>query len=236
MITAAGYSIKKFFIRFTEAAIRDLAGIEILSEVSRVDTEPENKYFLYIHNNLAHSPYAVNKEGVIVKEGFPVPGIENAENTVAAVYSAKKTLDVLIDWFSWMKKEGVYDNTVIYIFSDHGNWFCDSDLPELTDITYDTLDDDRSHANTLVLTKPLAGSGELKIDPLYIHSSDLPAMLSTDTGLPNIFSLDPRTNPDNQNRVRFYFTPSYKKNKYNLYYVSGSIFDKDAWSMTLPEK
>lgn len=230
------YYNKKFFIRFTEAAIRDLAGIEILSEVSRVDTEPENKYFLYIHNNLAHSPYAVNKEGVIVKEGFPVPGIENAENTVAAVYSAKKTLDVLIDWFSWMKKEGVYDNTVIYIFSDHGNWFCDSDLPELTDITYDTLDDDRSHANTLVLTKPLAGSGELKIDPLYIHSSDLPAMLSTDTGLPNIFSLDPRTNPDNQNRVRFYFTPSYKKNKYNLYYVSGSIFDKDAWSMTLPEK
>ncbi|UTC97852.1 preprotein translocase YidC [Treponema denticola] len=229
------YYNKKFFIRFTEAAIRDLAGIEILHEVSQVDTETENKYFLYIHNNLAHSPYAVNKEGIIVKEGFPVPGIENAENSVAAMYSAKKTLDVLIDWFEWMKKEGVYDNTVIYVFSDHGNWFCDSDLPELSHINYDTLDDDISHANTLVLTKQLNAVGTLKTSPLYIHSSDLPAMLASDTGLPNIFGQDPRRNPENQDRVRFYFTSSYKKNKYNLYYIKGSIFDPNSWSMTPPQ-
>lgn len=212
-----------------------MAGIEILHEVSQVDTETENKYFLYIHNNLAHSPYAVNKEGIIVKEGFPVPGIENAENSVAAMYSAKKTLDVLIDWFEWMKKEGVYDNTVIYVFSDHGNWFCDSDLPELSHINYDTLDDDISHANTLVLTKQLNAVGTLKTSPLYIHSSDLPAMLASDTGLPNIFGQDPRTNPENQDRVRFYFTSSYKKNKYNLYYVKGSIFDPNSWSMIPPQ-
>lgn len=231
------YYNKKFFIRFTEAAIRDLAGIEILHEVSQVDTETENKYFLYIHNNLAHSPYAVTKEGIIVKDGFPVPGIENAENSLAAVYSAKKTLDVLIEWFEWMKKKGVYDNTVIYIFSDHGNWFCDSDLPVPKNITYNTLDDDISHANTLVLTKPLDARGTLKTSSLYIHSSDLPAMLSSDTELPNIFGQDPRINKDNQNRTRFYYTSSYKKReKYNTYYVKGSIFDPDAWSMESPEE
>ncbi|MGP1593875.1 MAG: YidC/Oxa1 family membrane protein insertase [Treponema sp.] len=231
------YYNKKFFIRFTEAAIRDLAGIEVLYEISHIDTSADNKYFLYIHNNLAHSPYAVNKEGVIVKEGFPVPGIENAENSIAAMYSAKKTLDVLIGWFEWMKKEGVYDNTVIYIFSDHGNWFCDSDLPELKNISYNTLDDDISHANTLVLTKQLNAEGALKTSPLYIHSSDLPAMLASDTGLPNIFGTDPRLNKDNQNRIRFYYTSSYKKKeKYNTYYVKGSIFDPNSWSMTPPKE
>jgi len=224
------YHNKRFFIRFTEAAIRDLAGIEILHEVSQVDMETENKYFLYIHNNLANSPYAVNKEGSIVKEGFPVPDVYNADNPLAARYSAKKTLDSLIDWFEWMKKEGVYDNTVIYVFSDHGNWLHDNDLPTLNNIPYNTCDDDLSYANTLVLTKPVNSDGPLQISPLYIHSSDLPAMLSADTGLPNIFGMDPRANPNNQGRTRFYFTPSHKKNKYNLYYVRGSIFDSDSWS------
>lgn len=225
------YHNKRFFIRFTEAAIRDLAGIEILHEVSKVDRETENKYFIYIHNNLSHSPYAVNKAGDIVKDSFPVPEIYNADNPLAALYSAKKTLDSLIGWFEWMKKEGVYNNTVIYIFSDHGNWLYDNDLPSLKNIPYHTLDDDLSYANTLVLTKPVNSVGSLQISPLYIHSSDLPAMLSSDTGLPNIFGIDPRTNPDNQNRTRFYFTPSHKKNKYNLYYVRGSIFNAASWSI-----
>lgn len=40
---------------------------------------------------------------------------------------------------------------------------------------------------------------------------------------------------ENKNRTRLFFAPSRTENKKNLYYVKGSIFDPNSWSMTPPQ-
>ena len=41
---------------------------------------------------------------------------------------------------------------------------------------------------------------------------------------------------ENKNRTRLFFAPSRTENKKNLYYVKGSIFDPNSWSMEPPEE
>ena len=63
-------------------------------------------------------------------------------------------------------------------------------------------------------------------------------MLSSDIGLDFISDKDPRlmTKEENLNRTRLFIAPDIKENKKNLYYVTGSIFDPNSWSMEPPKK
>ena len=63
-------------------------------------------------------------------------------------------------------------------------------------------------------------------------------MLLTDLNINFLNDIDPRkvTIEENKNRTRLFFAPSRTENKKNLYYVKGSIFDPNSWSMESPEE
>ena len=219
------------------SAMNRAAGLELIPMISSTRDTERNKC-MYIHTMLPHYPYGVNKFGKIMEEAefgdFTYSAFNNKD---LALYSAKLTLDYLIAWFEWMKEADVYDNTVIYIFADHGNTFYDSDIPKSTNITYQSAEKNLSTANSLFLIKPLDSRGELVDDPLYISSADLHSMLVTDAGLNKINDIDPRSLPieDRFKRTRMFFGPNVTFLKNDKYYVTGSMFDPNSWSMKPPQ-
>ncbi|MEL3901269.1 MAG: sulfatase-like hydrolase/transferase, partial [Treponema phagedenis] len=216
-----------------DAAINRVASLDILPEVSSA-VNTERKKCMYIHSMLPHYPYAVNKDGNIMKDdefgSFSYTAFNNKD---LALYSAKLTVDCLLRWFDWMKKEGVYDNTVIYIFADHGNIFYDSDIPLPAALPYKNAEKNLSAANSLLLIKPLHSDGKFIQSSLYISSADLHSMLVTDAGLNIIADKDPRIVPfeENQKRTRMFFGPDTYFVKNDRYYVTGSMFTPDSWSI-----
>ncbi|MGP1593876.1 MAG: YidC/Oxa1 family membrane protein insertase [Treponema sp.] len=219
-----------------DAAMHRVASLDILPEVSSA-MNTEQKKCMYIHSMLPHYPYAVNKNGKIMQDdefgSFSYAAFNNKD---LAVYSAKLTVDCLLRWFDWMKKEDVYDNTVIYIFADHGNIFYDSDIPLPAALPYKNAEKNLSAANSLLLIKPLHSNGEFVQSPLYISSADLHSMLVTDAGLHTIADKDPRTMTaaENQQRTRMFFGPDTYFLKNDRYYVTGSMFAPESWSVQTP--
>ena len=216
-------------------SVNNVAQLDTLSSISSVTNDNKN-YFLFLHSMLPHMPYGIKKDGTMMSSAEDIINIPT--NKDLAYYSAKKTIDLILKYIYWLKQNGIYDNTIIYIFSDHGNPYIDNKIPLSEHITYNDAEGNISRANTLMLIKGKNQSGELKTDPLYISSTDLPAMLSSDIGLDFISDKDPRlmTKEENLNRTRLFIAPDIKENKKNLYYVTGSIFDPNSWSMTPPKK
>ncbi|UTY28330.1 YidC/Oxa1 family membrane protein insertase [Treponema putidum] len=227
-------SAKLSSIRYS--AMNRAAGLELIPMISSTIESDRNKC-MYLHTMLPHYPYGVNKFGKIMEEAeFGNFSYSAFNNKDLALYSAKLTLDYLIDWFEWMKNAGVYDNTVIYIFADHGNTFYDSDIPKSDNITYQNAEKNLSAANSLLLIKPLDSKGELFEDRLYLSSADLHSMLVSDAGLNKINDVDPRSLSieDKLKRTRMFFGPNVTFLKNDKYYVTGSIFDPSSWSMVSP--
>ena len=216
-------------------SVNNVAQLDTLSSISSVTNDNKN-YFLFLHSMLPHMPYGIKKDGTMMSSAEDIINIPT--NKDLAYYSAKKTIDLILKYIYWLKQNGIYDNTIIYIFSDHGNPYIDNKIPLSKHITYNDAEGNISRANTLMLIKGKNQSGELKTDPLYISSTDLPAMLSSDIGLDFISDKDPRlmTKEENLNRTRLFIAPDIKENKKNLYYVTGSIFDPNSWSMEPPKK
>jgi hypothetical protein len=175
------YRKSALFTYMREKAIKDMAYLDLLPSLSSTGLHPGR--FFYIHNELPHTPFGLNKAGDLVDGEFPNPEKRNFANTDAALYSAKKEIDLLINWFDWMKKNDVYNNTVICIVSDHGNPFNDADIPDgtLKDSLFSTYDLSRS--NALMMIKGFGSMGPLTENQRGISSADTIGILDSHTGL-----------------------------------------------------
>ena len=158
------------FSRFSEMAIKDIAYFDLLPQIATVQNG--KGLFLYYHNNLAHDPYGINKDGELIKDRYPEESITNFANASAAIYSAKKVLDLLCQFIDWLKDEGIYDNTAIVVVSDHGNSFGDSDAP-LSFFTNPLFaKQEAGRSQTLFLTKTFHSRGSLIKDESKISTAD----------------------------------------------------------------
>jgi len=114
----------------------------------------------------------------------------------------------LADWFNFLKKENVYDNTRIILVSDHGpesNFVIKIGLP----INVDQL-------NPLLMVKDFNSSGELETDMTFMTNADVPYL-----SLVNVIE-NPR-NPFTGNTI------SIERKKEPLYIaISGSIHLSDS--------
>lgn len=227
------YRKSAIFVQMRNKAIRDMAYLATLPEISQTISD-DRGLFLYLHNELPHSPYGIGINGNPIKEEYPDPDTTGFINSSAAFLSAKKEIDLLCDWFDWMKKNGVYDNTCIVLISDHGNSFNDNGIP--SDSCGDPLfgEYDLSRANTLMLVKNYGATGSMLKDSLLVSSADIISYISKSTTIkfpaatafpaeyskPRIFSSitgDWESCLDNDT-VRF-----------RTYEVTGSIFDGESW-------
>ena len=161
-----------------EWTFSELAYLNLLPEISSVETRERGR-FLFIYNQLGHDPYGIDRDGKVISEGYPEPSISSFVNAPAAYNATKKVIDELILYFDWMKKEGIYDNTIIVIASDHGNAFNDNDLTAANPKTASFLTTDYSRSQALFMVKNLDAQENLSIKKDLVSSADIQNFLHT---------------------------------------------------------
>lgn len=133
---------------------------------------------------------------------------------------------LLADWFDYLKKEGVYDNTRIIIVSDHGR---------AMDLFDDLIDGERSYPESVrpvLLVKDFGAKGSVTFDKSFMTNADTPSIaisgLLEDTTNP--FTKKPVTSEAKSGSL--YMTQSWNWHVEN---TSGSVFDtsdKPWWCLT----
>lgn len=214
-----------------EATLR-LAGLEIPLYASSVSGSRRNR-FMYFTNILTHLPWAVDEKGLpTAKAGFPDSRkLENGGLSEEHLLTEYFALRKLIDWFDWMRKNGVYDNTQIILVSDHE---C-GDSAELVKLWGGFY---VGGVQALLMVKEYDAKGELVVDRhTQMANWDVPVLiengLAPDDGA--------RSFPWSEGaRPRMHAAPSphharratQGKNRYvfsNLLSIEGPLLEKESW-------
>ncbi|MES9881136.1 MAG: YidC/Oxa1 family membrane protein insertase [Sedimenticola sp.] len=94
----------------------------VLDLLPRLSTaEGGHNTFKVIYSAITHRPYAVTKNGKLMKSGIPDPTADTSYGGLNAYYSARWSFGALARYFKWLRQTGIYDNTRIIVVSDHGN-------------------------------------------------------------------------------------------------------------------
>ena len=140
------------------------------------NTNSNNNTFKFYHNHTTHSPYAIDKDGELTN-GYPDPEVEDYSRGRAPYYSAKASFNAVGKWITWLKNEGIYDNTKIILVSDHGNNLSSDpmkpdnfDFNEISDIDYT-----RSHI--LLMVKDFNSADKFKTDDRFMSNGDLASIV-----------------------------------------------------------
>jgi len=187
-LTLNGYAVLDYLPRLTEI------------------TERNTNTALIMTNNTTH-------EGSFLQAPQYVPKITitNYGNTSFAKEHAyhinAAAIKRLADWFDFLKRENVYDNTRIILVSDHG--------PEPNFITKIGLPFNVDQFNPLLMVKDFNADGEIKTDTAFMSNADVPYL-----SLNNI--IENPVNPFTGNKI------SDERKKEPLYIaISGSIHITD---------
>ena len=131
--------------------------------------------FTFLHSNITHRPYALDKNCVLQNKQFPDESAGNDYQGDAAYFSLRCSIESLTKWFAWLKKNNMYDNTKIIMVSDHGNDF-HKDYMNRNNISSEFLEIDypymfsRSHA--LLLVKDFNKNDAFHIDNRLMSNTD----------------------------------------------------------------
>lgn len=215
-----------------ERAKNDLANLEGMEKFTRVVNDKKN-YFKFYTNKLPHFNWYLNSNCQPVKKYIPTKEeIDKYSRWSAKHQSEYCALLSIAKLIKLLKEEKVYDNTAIFIVSDHGNHSRGHPLPFRWPIE-DTLD----HLSSLLMYKDFQQLKKpLRIDNESLMSnSDLPELiLGTINGFPK------NSTPEWKkiNRVRPIFIGSWERKhhgknqmKYRAkYLVKSSSKIIDNWS------
>ncbi len=163
------------FAKMARNAVKTYAYLDLLPELSTAGSSAST--FKLIHTQFTHEPFGVTRAGDIIDNEFPDPQTRSFVDGKSAYYSARKMIDFLAAWTTWMKDHGVYDNTMIVVLSDHGNNAMDSGLklpPGLDNLLGRW---EISRANSLLLVKRFAAAGPLEVDGRFLSNADAAAVL-----------------------------------------------------------
>ena len=210
-------------------ALAGLAHLDLLPYISSV-SEEQGDTFLYVLNGLAHDSFGINKSGDFIS-------LSEMGDRNLAYYSSKKALLCLSKFIVWLKEKGIYDNTMIIIVSDHGNFICDNDVCNFYG-NDPVLMTELSRAHATLLVKNFNGKGHLNVNDIaQLQNSDVYELIQEKVfHNGNNFS---KLLSENNDRVRTYsvctdFTNDYasrKKMTYHSYKVVGSMFKKTSWEI-----
>ncbi len=136
--------------------------------------------FTFIHNNITHRPYALDKHCVLQNKEFPDENIENNYAGNSAYFSFRCSIESLTQWFAWLQEHAMYDNTKIIIVSDHGgNGY--RDYMNSNNISSELLGTDFSYmfprAHALLLVKDFNQNNAFSIDTRLMSNVDTAAMM-----------------------------------------------------------
>jgi len=213
-LTLNGYAVLDYLPRLTEI------------------TDDNIKTALIMTNNATHEGSPLQAPSYV-----PVTMVTNYGNTRfakdAAYHINAAAIKRLAEWFDFLKREHVYDNTRIIMVSDHG--------PDSNFVTKIGLPFNVDQFNPLLMVKDFNASGEIKTDMTFMTNADVPYLSLVDvienpvnpfTG--NIISIERKNNPlyiaisgsihvSDNNDSQFDLNPN------KDYYVHDNIFIAENW-------
>jgi len=159
------------------------AFLDVMADVS--NTNEKNNVFKYYRNNITHGPYAMSRDGILLKDEFPDPAAGNSFSGDNPYYSAKAAIEAVSRWITWLKESGIYDNTMIIIVSDHGNRYTRShEMPK--DFIVDGITPEIFNLiNVILMVKPFNDNSSIKIDHRFMSNGDVPAIICAAVGIDN---------------------------------------------------
>ena len=163
--------------------------LKVLPEVS--DTESQSNNFILIHNLMIHNPYVYGANGSIftdarrhdqVLDRYPPVDLVKfrTQYNLVHYYSMQTSFQLLADWFTWMKKNDVYDNTKIIVVSDHGR-----DLTWAGDMGKYTIGAsslEKAFFVPLLLVKDFNEHGSVVTDMTFMTNADVPSLVLSHVG------------------------------------------------------
>ncbi|SBV97097.1 putative 60Kd inner membrane protein [uncultured delta proteobacterium] len=225
------------------------AVLGLLPEMFR--TGASRPTFRILYSMLPHLFWRLPKDSLIpVEDPYPAtPQQQTRINGVVPehVYSELHAMNMLADFFDWLRKQGAYDNTMIILVSDH----CEADSGMLRSALrlpvegwHDRDQDDpydypgRPHA--LLMVKPFGDNDPFRVSADIMSSMDVPAIACRAIGgCPGI--AEPDTGPG---RVReHYFDTDWRQIEVQgrtvytpakIATVRGTMFRKENWTIPRP--
>ena len=160
---------------------RQLAQIDYLSEYSTLDSEKPT--FRFLTNELTHMAWSLNSKCEPAQpsqnQAFNSAG-QQLQNEYCAIRS-------LIKWFSWMKQEKIYDNSLLILVSDHGRQFPGPNVVGKGTAFEDFKNNAKGYPyflgeNALLLVKPFDSRGKLKVDDQPMMNYDVQNIILSSLG------------------------------------------------------
>lgn len=187
----------------TNSVINTLA--EIYSFAHIHNAQSKKPTFKLFHTSYTHMPYATyaDKNGqchfLNTQSIWTNPERFALKNAGSRFYYHQHfdteacALFLLNDYFEWMKKENIYDNTQIFIVSDHGG---DDSLSEIPRESY--------RQGILFLFKDFDSRGEIKIDSRLMINSDIASIFCSNlkNGCPNVAPNILKNYPENREVIQ----------------------------------
>lgn len=221
------FSQRSLFWPVKEHVFSQYGYLALMPELSNADVHGNT--FKYIHSTLPHQPYGIDKEGNVVIAGqYPDADKSGYIYGESAYYSAKKFMALIADWVTWLRENGVYDNTYIILLSDHGNSVSDNN-PLVSGKEHNRL-------NALLLVKPFGNSGDLTTDDTLMTSGDADIFFDDaisdgekELSLPqrNVLRAVRSKSTDLSNK----FLNTSEKIDFDVYEVHDNIFDPQNWEV-----
>ena len=214
-------------------ALEHWAFLDLMKDVSNADGD--NNTFKYFHNYVTHYPFAISKDGVLIKDKFPDPSSgNNLYGGDNPYYSYKAAFKAISRWIDWLKKEDIYNNTMIILVSDHGT----------DDIKNPMLHDDfkfyHQSPQALLIVKKFNNNEDFKIDWRLMSNADVPALICNAAGIDNKdIGEDPTIGEPWENRVldtvrsnAWRWEQLVRRTKFDIYWhyrVKNNLFDDKNW-------
>jgi hypothetical protein len=209
----------------------NFAYLDLLPELSS-SSEDSSPRAIFIHTQFPHDPFGMDAAGAVIRDSYPDPRANSFLDSRSAYYTARAFVDAFLSWTDWMKREGVYDNTLIILLSDHGNSAGDQGFRPGPKLENPKDLHDLSRARALLLYKPFGARGGLRSDERLAGTADARAIL--EAGLEG--SADPAPAPDPAGREFAVIHGDWAdflandKAEFTEYHVRGDMNDPAAWS------
>lgn len=192
------------------------SGFKLLPTVS--NTRAQKNTFKFIDSELSHYPW-FSEPGTCKLLPYETPGARPDGIPIGQMAAETCSLQALGDWFDWMRKEKIYDNTTIVVVSDHSSGV----VPELAAVNQKGS---VGRPSSLLLIKPQKANANA---PLQI-SDDYVGIVDT---MKFIFASLNNQNIRVNKATRYTFVPDgltanqYREEKF--WKVEGSMFDERSW-------
>ena len=207
------------------------AMLDVLPEVANADRTRNT--LKYLASQVAHYPWRLD-EATCMPVDRAAPDTVGRDRVIREhVINERCGLLALARWFDWMKREKVYDNTLIILVSDHDGNDSARFGKEFDDLRQKNVP---WKPDALLLVKQRNSRGELRIDERPMSSADVvPLICAADGPCPGFEQRDPlrdregprvRTHSAGLASIRRHGDDSFRTTDFS---VTGSMFERGNW-------